>query len=478
MLNLLIFIMTLFSTSPLLARESSPHVVVIGAGLAGLTTAYRLQQQGMDVQIYEARGRAGGRVLSAQVGGTIKELGGQNINDGGASENILKLIDEFKLELQVDEFTLRQFYYDDGKLISVEQLLHNQHFDPESLHNQLTTLAKKASNMRDLLRALFNENDPLFKILAVKLAAYEGGSIDKLSASGGLETLYHMLLGGWSTVRPGNSEGTVQTTLFSIKGGNQLLTEKMAGALGKRLHLKAPLLSVAKDKDHSFVLTFKNNQTVKADILVLAIPCTVYKDITFDHAVIPKGKLAEITSIQYGTNAKVIVPLLKNTSNRTILFSDHAAGVIQNDSNNFTLYYVDSTGIFSPSTLSAVYKQERPMMESSLGDLCPPFRAPVYARDESFASYEGTVGYSWHNDPYARGSYSFVAAGQEALFTDLSAALGEEVKMLFAPIDGNLYFAGEHASILLDIGGTMEAACESGERTARMVLKASKEKAL
>ena len=46
---------------------------------------------------------------------------------------------------------------------------------------------------------------------------------------------------------------------------------------------------------------------------------------------------------------------------------------------------------------------------------------------------------------------------------------GQTVKSLFAPINGTLYFAGEQASILMDVAGTMEAACESGERVARMV---------
>jgi len=48
---------------------------------------------------------------------------------------------------------------------------------------------------------------------------------------------------------------------------------------------------------------------------------------------------------------------------------------------------------------------------------------------------------------------------------------GETVKTLFAPIDQMLYFAGEHATILLETPGTIEAACESGERAARMILK-------
>ncbi len=40
-------------------------VVVIGAGLSGLIVAYRLLQKGVDVHVYEARQRVGGRILTA-----------------------------------------------------------------------------------------------------------------------------------------------------------------------------------------------------------------------------------------------------------------------------------------------------------------------------------------------------------------------------------------------------------------------------
>lgn len=53
--------------------------------------------------------------------------------------------------------------------------------------------------------------------------------------------------------------------------------------------------------------------------------------------------------------------------------------------------------------------------------------------------------------------------------TDTQLVGKEKVRPLFAPISQTLYFAGEHASILTDVLGTMEAACESGERTARMI---------
>ena len=53
-------------------------VVVVGAGIAGLTAARRLQQEGRSVVVLEARDRVGGRTLNHTFAdGTVVELGGQ-----------------------------------------------------------------------------------------------------------------------------------------------------------------------------------------------------------------------------------------------------------------------------------------------------------------------------------------------------------------------------------------------------------------
>src|SRR5262245_6941567 len=52
------------TASSLLAKPpsgNSANVVVIGAGLSGLTCAYRLKQAGINATIYEANTRIGGR---------------------------------------------------------------------------------------------------------------------------------------------------------------------------------------------------------------------------------------------------------------------------------------------------------------------------------------------------------------------------------------------------------------------------------
>ncbi|MGQ5522353.1 flavin monoamine oxidase family protein [Chitinimonas sp. PSY-7] len=48
-------------------KPNEEVVVVIGAGLSGLHAAWRLQEQGIDVVVIEARTRAGGRILSPNV---------------------------------------------------------------------------------------------------------------------------------------------------------------------------------------------------------------------------------------------------------------------------------------------------------------------------------------------------------------------------------------------------------------------------
>ncbi|WP_456407881.1 FAD-dependent oxidoreductase, partial [Caldithrix abyssi] len=50
-------------------------VAVIGAGISGLTTAYYLKQQGVDVQVFEKNNYIGGSVITEKKDGFLIDLG-------------------------------------------------------------------------------------------------------------------------------------------------------------------------------------------------------------------------------------------------------------------------------------------------------------------------------------------------------------------------------------------------------------------
>ena len=74
--------------------SSSSDVLVIGAGLAGLSAAIKLQQAGRDVRIIESSGRPGGRVTSDIIDGFICDRGFQLINSKYPTLQALNVIQE------------------------------------------------------------------------------------------------------------------------------------------------------------------------------------------------------------------------------------------------------------------------------------------------------------------------------------------------------------------------------------------------
>jgi putrescine oxidase len=72
-------------------------VVVVGAGVTGLTVANRLHAAGRRVLVLEARDRVGGRLLTEEVDGVRLEVGGQWVSPDQTA--LLALIDELNLEM-------------------------------------------------------------------------------------------------------------------------------------------------------------------------------------------------------------------------------------------------------------------------------------------------------------------------------------------------------------------------------------------
>lgn len=151
----MIFCMSMISSLGF-AVEKSPKVVVVGAGIAGLTTAYRLQNGGMDVHLYEARNRVGGRIFTAKVNGRITELGGQNIGDGGEAIHLTRLIDELGLQIDSSRVYLKHNYFDGTGLNSLNAIIKEKNFDEQTLREQIDQLSVTSHNMREVLEKMFS----------------------------------------------------------------------------------------------------------------------------------------------------------------------------------------------------------------------------------------------------------------------------------------------------------------------------------
>jgi oxygen-dependent protoporphyrinogen oxidase len=70
------------------------NVAVIGAGISGLVTAFRLKNRGVDVTVFEASGEAGGNIRSEQRDGFLLEYGA---NTFLANRNLYDLISDLRL---------------------------------------------------------------------------------------------------------------------------------------------------------------------------------------------------------------------------------------------------------------------------------------------------------------------------------------------------------------------------------------------
>jgi protoporphyrinogen/coproporphyrinogen III oxidase len=57
----------------------TPHVVVVGAGIAGLAAAHRLLERGARVTVLEASERVGGKLLPGELAGTRVDLGAESM---------------------------------------------------------------------------------------------------------------------------------------------------------------------------------------------------------------------------------------------------------------------------------------------------------------------------------------------------------------------------------------------------------------
>ncbi len=448
-----------------LARRGSPRrIVVLGAGLAGLSAGLQLSEAGHDVVILEAQRRPGGRVLTLREpfsDGLYAEAGAGRIPE---THNLtLHYIKLFGLELE-------PFYPGRGKQVLLVRGRRIPYTDLGAIDMKAVSLDLTAEDRRIGLAGL---DAKYVAGLLHRLGDLEApgwpppalAGIDRMSFA---EFLYqsgatpdaaaYISLGFEKTsaldsLRDATHHHT--KTMSKIRGGNDRLPKAFASRLSRLIRYGSPVVAIRQGTEgvEAVVETAAGTrEAVRGDLMICAIPFTVLRSIPVEPA-FPAYKRGVIDTISSGSVTRV------ELQTRRRFWEDRGE-------NGFAT--IDQPmEIWSPSWdqpgargLLQAYVYEDLARRVCAEDDASRIRWALDTIEKVHpglaANFEGGVAKCWDEDPWARGAYTIYMPGQ------LSNGWAE----LIAKPEGKIHFAGEHVS---PYPGWIQGALWSGHRVAEAV---------
>ncbi|MFL5927152.1 MAG: flavin monoamine oxidase family protein [Gaiellaceae bacterium] len=449
------------------------RIVVVGAGLAGLVAAYRLQQAGLAAEIFEASGRIGGRCFTGRgdfADGQIYEHGGELIDSGHI--DLKQLVSELGLELdnlvQAETKGTEQLGYFSGRPYTFAQMTDDLKMIWQQLHsdvsaagyptlyNSFTTRGQQLDQM-----SLFQwietfvpggHSSPLGRLLDVAYNIEYGAETTVQSSLNMLYLLGFVGPGQFRTFGKSNEK-------FHVRGGNDQVATSLAAKLSSQITVATPLTAIKRNNDGTFTLTFANGSgsfTQVADHVVLALPFSLLRSVDFSKAGFNRVKTIAINELAMGTNSKVHLQF-----NSRFWRDQGCTGETYSDRGYQNTWEVTRAQPGTSGILSW-YTGGNPGV--AVGTGTPQQQAQTFLRQiepvlpGATANWNGRVtrdfwtGYEW-----TKGSYSYWKAGQ---YTRFSGAEKER--------SGNCHFAGEHTS--QDFQGYLQGGVETGQRAAAEIL--------
>ena len=247
-------------------RRSS--IGIVGAGIAGLTAAYRLRAQGTDVRLFEASAQAGGALRSHWQDGYLVEDGPNAIQTG--TPLLEQLIDELGLteaRVEAAPAAKRRYAVRRGRLVplplSPPALLRSPLFSWRAklrlLAEPLVRIAppETEESIAALVRRRLGK-EALDYALNPFVAGVFAGDPAQLSARYAFPRLYELeqthgslLLGGLKRTRTSGADGAAAPPprrTFSFHDGIQTLPNALAKHLAGHITTEAPVVALAQEK--------------------------------------------------------------------------------------------------------------------------------------------------------------------------------------------------------------------------------------
>lgn len=464
MKRFLYFLLFFYSSSHLIACQKK--IAIVGAGLAGLTVAYRLQQQNVkNITIYEGSQRPGGRVRTCYFdNGYYEELGGMAIDED--HEELRSLVKELGLKIKDYSFPKDTTYFaQNGEMRSSFETFKAGPMPDQKLHTALVEKKDLYQNLGALLDAVFDNYADIRMVIEKYMMSEQGLETAQL-ATWYAEDVWQFYIDNYNEY-PGETD----YTLSSVDGGMSKLIEALVARVPS-IQYEHMLQEIKREVEGKrLLLHFSNGQSTVADIVVLALPCTLLGQVRGIEKLFEADQLQVIKNVRYGTNAKLLIPLYaEDHHNKSVVSLGNKATDILCAKPVIWCYYGGANGIFdvTQENLKNIFQHESGCLKTLLPqtNINTVFQLIDNKNSVKFPA-KGIVGISWQNEKFFKGSYIAITPNIEREYNTLMDYEGQKLRAVFRPIDEQIYFAGEHTSI--DNFGYMEGALESGNMVAKMI---------
>jgi monoamine oxidase len=456
-------------------RAAAPRVAIVGAGLAGLACADRLQAKGIQAVVYEASSRLGGRCFSNRtlVSGMACENGGELIDTG--HKTMLGYANQFGLTLEsyVKKRGEERFWFL-GRRWSDEEVVDEFRAVVSAMQGDLHAISGSATFDRHNAADVTFDRTDLATYFATRTTGHpliEAVLNEAYLAEYGLETWQQSALNFLGFMRLNRQSKFepfgVSDERFHLLDGNDGVVRGLSQKLRGPILTGAALTRLGRDVSGRYKLFFNGSSRAEtADAVVLAVPFTVLRQVVLEASLtLSPEKLNAVATLGYGANAKTMIAFkgrpweeLHGSGGGTYSDLPNVQATWESNRGRATQFGIVTDYASGERGAGLRVSKVQSQVASFLGDFDTMLPGTKARAATSGGKYVAHLEH-WPTNPWSLGSYTCYTPGQ---FTSVAGLEGQAA--------GPLKFAGEHADSFYSWQGFMEGACLSGIRAANEVL--------